>query len=75
MMQAGQIKICTTLIKTRSELRKYARDEDGIPNKKDDHLMDCMRYIVMSGLSVAIPKNFTSQQYHGMYSNSAPGYF
>lgn len=75
MMQAGQIKICTTLIKTRSELRKYARDEDGIPNKKDDHLMDCMRYIVMSGLSVAIPKNFTSQQYYGMYSNSAPGYF
>jgi phage terminase large subunit-like protein len=74
-MQAGKLKIFSTLVKTRSELRKYARNEDGIPNKKDDHLMDCMRYIVMTGLSVAIPKNFMSQQYEGMYHNEEPGYY
>lgn len=74
-MQAGQIKIFSTLVKTRSELRKYARDGDGIPNKKDDHLMDCLRYLVMSGLSIAVPKNFRSSQYQGRYYNSEPGYF
>lgn len=75
MMQAGQIKIFSNLMKTRSEFRKYARDEDGIAYKKDDHFMDCMRYIVMSGGSVAIPKNFTALKYHGRYSNKKPGYF
>ncbi|MET0573072.1 MAG: terminase family protein [Pedobacter agri] len=75
MMQAGQIKIFTTLVKTRSELGKYARDEDGIPNKKDDHFMDCMRYIVMSGGGVAIPKNFMNQQYMGRYTHNEPSYY
>lgn len=74
-MQSGKLKIFSTLVKTRSELRKYARDADGIPNKKDDHLMDCMRYIIMSGLSIAVPKNFMNQQYEGMYYNSEPGYY
>ena len=55
-MQTGQLKIFNTLVKTRSELRKYARDEDGIPNKKDDHLMDALRYVVMSGLGIARPE-------------------
>ncbi|HOA82069.1 MAG TPA: hypothetical protein PKK61_13565, partial [Defluviitaleaceae bacterium] len=73
--QSGQAKIFSTCVKFRAEIRKYARDEDGIPNKKDDHFCDGARYIAMSGLQIAVPKNFTSQQYHGMYSNSAPGYF
>jgi len=73
--QSGQAKIFTTCVKFRAELRKYARDEDGIPNKKDDHFCDVARYITMSGLQFAVPKNFNSQQYYGMYSNNTPGYF
>ncbi len=73
--QAGQAKIFTTCVKFRAEIRKYARDEDGIPNKKDDHLCDGARYIAMSGLQIAVSKNFISQQYRGMYANSTPGYF
>jgi hypothetical protein len=38
------------------ELRMYARDENGIPIKGNDHFMDCMRYIVMSGLPFAFSK-------------------
>ena len=72
-MQAGQIRIFDTLVKTRSELRKYARDENGIPNKKDDHLMDAMRYLVMSGLGIARPQvernDFRPPRYSGK-SNS-----
>ena len=52
-MQNGGLKIVSTLSKTLAEFRGYARDEAGIPKKNNDHLMDCMRYIVMSGLSIA----------------------
>lgn len=76
MMYAGQLKIFSTLSKTRAELSSYLRNEDGIPYKIDDHLMDCMRYIIMSGGQVAIPKNYMNQQYHVMYGgNNAPGYY
>ena len=74
-MQNGQLKIFSTLPKTLSEFRKYSRDEDGIPNKKDDHFMDAMRYLVMSGLSVAIPQDYKEQKYHQQYYvGSQPGY-
>jgi hypothetical protein len=52
-MQNGQLKIFRTLDKTLTELRMYARDEGGIVRKGNDHLMDCMRYVVMSGLGLA----------------------
>lgn len=74
-MQAGKAKIFSTLIKFRSELRKYARDEDGIPKKENDDLCDCARYIEMSGLSVAIPKNFRNSQYKGRFSPNKIGYY
>lgn len=52
-MQNGQLKIFSSCTQTLSEFRMYARDEHGIPKKGNDHLMDCLRYIVMSGLSAA----------------------
>jgi hypothetical protein len=55
-MQNGKLKIFNTLKNTISELRMYARNEDGIPNDTDDHLMDAMRYLVMSGLGTARPE-------------------
>ena len=69
-MQAGQLKIFNTLVKTRSELRKYARDENGLPYKKDDHLMDCLRYIIMSGLGIGVPANYQDPMYHNRYSTA-----
>lgn len=55
-LQNGQLKIFDNLVQTRSEYTTYARDEGGIPHKYNDHLMDCMRYLVMSGLPIARPK-------------------
>ena len=52
-MQNGQLKIFNSLSQTLRELRIYGRDENGIVRKGNDHLMDCMRYVVMSGLGVA----------------------
>jgi phage terminase large subunit-like protein len=73
--QAGKAKIFSTCIKFRSEIRKYARDEDGIPNKENDDLCDCARYIEMSGLPVAIPKNFMNSQYKGRYGSRSVSYY
>lgn len=54
-MQSGRLKIVSTLRGVLSEWRVYSRDDTGIIKKGNDHYMDCMRYIVMSGLSVAQP--------------------
>jgi hypothetical protein len=52
-MQKGRLKIFSTMAKTLGEWRMYARDEIGIPVKGNDHFMDCMRYLCMSGLRIA----------------------
>ena len=70
-MQNGKLKIFNTLKNTISELRMYARDEDGIPNDYDDHLMDCMRYIIISGLGIARAKEERKLPFKNPYS---PGY-
>lgn len=52
-MLDGRLKIVKTLTKLLSEYRMYARDEEGIIKDGNDHLLDTMRYIVMSGLTIA----------------------
>jgi len=51
----GRLKVFQSLLPFFEELRFYARDDKGKIVKKDDHLMDCMRYLVMSGLERAKP--------------------
>jgi len=55
-LSLGQLKIFETLQHTRSELRLYRRDDKGKIVKENDHLMDCSRYLCMSGLEEAITK-------------------
>jgi hypothetical protein len=52
-MTTGRLKIFSSLIGVRREFRLYRRDEKGHVVKQDDHLMDAMRYDVMSGIGVA----------------------
>lgn len=54
LMVSGRLKVFQSLSNWRGEFRKYHRDDKGMGKivKKDDHLMDCTRYIVMSGLSL-----------------------
>lgn len=58
MMQGQQLKILDNP-NTQSllrELRTYRRDEKGrIVNKNDYHLLDALRYLVMTGLKIAKP--------------------
>lgn len=53
MLSTQQLRVFNTLANWRKEIRLYRRDEKGNIIKKNDHLMDAMRYNVMSGFEVA----------------------
>lgn len=57
LLSTGRLKIMSHLLNFFSEYRLYRRDEKGRIVKKNDHLMDCMRYIVRSGRPVAKQPN------------------
>lgn len=54
MLSTGQIKIFAKCVNLLAEYRLYRRDMKGNIVKSNDHLMDCLRYLVMSGLDRAI---------------------
>ena len=50
-MATGRLKFFKTLYHIRFELQMYHRDEEGrIPRGQPNHLLDCMRYVILSGL-------------------------
>jgi len=70
LMSGGKLKAFTSLSQWYQELRLYRRDKDGKIVKQDDHLMDAMRYLIMSGrdrmkAKPAPPKYQTVYQFPG----------
>jgi Terminase RNaseH-like domain len=61
-LSTQQLKVFNTLTNWRAEIRLYRRDEKGNIVKKNDHLMDAMRYNAMSGRAIAVvpPSEFSS---------------
>lgn len=55
-LSVGRIRVFSTLPGFFNEYRLYRRDEHGKIVKKNDHLMDCMRYLRMTGPGLAIVK-------------------
>lgn len=51
----GRLKIFSTCVKTIDEYRRYQYDDKGRIRKENDHIMDALRYAIMSGLTKAIP--------------------
>lgn len=49
----GKIKFFKRCSNLQDEYKVYRRDEKGKIVKVKDHLMDCLRYLVMSGLDIA----------------------
>jgi hypothetical protein len=50
----GRLKIFKSCVPLLNEIRLYRRDENGkVADKQDDHLMDALRYLIMSGLDIA----------------------
>lgn len=53
-LSTGRLKVFKTLQNWQAEYRLYRRDESGKIVKAHDHLMDCTRYLVVSGKQRAI---------------------
>ena len=60
LMQEGKIKVFSNLEPFFREFRLYRRNEKGQIVKKDDHLMDAFRYLIVSGLALATSKNLSN---------------
>jgi len=58
-METGKLKIFSSLTKLMTELRMYSRDDNGKVKKGNDHLMDAMRYGVVTGIPLARVKHST----------------
>jgi phage terminase large subunit-like protein len=52
-LSTGKLKVFKSLTSWLGEYRMYRRDEKGKIVKANDHLMDCTRYLVRSGIKVA----------------------
>ena len=55
-LATGRLKVFSTLENWLDEYRRYSYDEKQHVRKEDDHLMDATRYLVVSGLDVAVNK-------------------
>ncbi|MFZ2587736.1 MAG: terminase family protein [Alphaproteobacteria bacterium] len=53
-MRSGRLKVFADLAPWWGEFRSYQRDGKGKIVKRNDHLMDAMRYAVVSGLGLAV---------------------
>lgn len=67
-LTTGRIKVFSTCQHFFNEYRLYRRNEKGVIVKKNDHLMDCARYLVANcpdGFILEPPKVKNTQQYVG----------
>lgn len=64
-LSGGKLKIFKTLQHWLDEYRIYRRDENGKVVKQNDHLMDCTRYLIVSGIDYAKvePKQIETESY------------
>jgi hypothetical protein len=53
-MVTGRFKVFKSLLPFFEEFRLYRRNDKGRIVKENDHLMDCMRYLVLSGMKRAV---------------------
>jgi phage terminase large subunit-like protein len=54
-ISSGRLKIFKSCQNLEREMKMYHRDEKGKINKSDDHLLDSLRYMCLSGLNLASP--------------------
>lgn len=58
LLANGKLKVFKSLQNWLMEFRIYQRDEKGHVVKSNDHLMDCMRYLILSGRDAMTTKPF-----------------
>ncbi len=77
-LSTGRIKVFASCRLFLEEFRLYRRDEKGKVVKDNDHLMDCLRYLIMSGMArastVPVDPNEVEAIYGRSDRNSVTGY-
>lgn len=75
-MVSGRLKVFNTCRSWLGEFRIYRRDENGKIVKENDHLMDAMRYLIMTGMRVAktAPSFDEDEPYLRSNRNGSTGY-
>lgn len=68
-LHSGRLKVFSNNQKLISEYRTYARDDKGKIIKKNDHLLDAMRYLIMSGQSYAKQKPLEKRPLYDFFAN------
>jgi hypothetical protein len=53
-MVSGRFKVFKSVLPWFEEYRLYRRDENGKIVKENDHLMDCTKYLILSGMQIAV---------------------
>ena len=53
LLQTRRLQLFSSLTNTAAEYRLYRRDDKGSVVKSNDHLMDCLRYLVMTWDQIA----------------------
>lgn len=75
-MVTGKLKIFNSCAKLKEEFRLYRRDDKGRVVKENDHIMDCLRYLIQSGLKVAsVKKELAIFKGPGAYSSRYNGVY
>jgi hypothetical protein len=70
----GRLKVFSSLQHFLQEFRLYRRDENGKIVKENDHLMDCVRYLYLSGrdmMATKLPKPGPSPIEYGYLSSGS----
>ena len=68
-LSSGTLKVFDTCLNWFNEFRIYQRDEKGKIVKKNDHLMDATRYLIMSGLRIATTEPRPDDYYESQWSD------
>lgn len=63
-LSTGRLKISSTCVNLLHEMKLYRRDDNGKIHKRNDHLCDALRYLIMTGLKVA-KANPVKKEMHG----------
>lgn len=72
-LSTGRLKIFRSCTNTWAEYRVYRRDEKGKIVKVNDHLMDCIRYLCVSGIKRAITKPGPPKEQKETYGSGGRG--
>lgn len=77
-ISTGRIKIFKSCRALLEEYRLYRRDDKGKVVKDNDHLMDCLRYLIMTGMRMACKRPIDPQEVEDNYGyrtrNAVTGY-